>query len=388
MYPSRFLFLGVVAGVVALAALARAEGVGRVPGAGPAQAVGAGEEPDAGPAVGEYVVIHHLTWLHRAPADDAERWADNRARADNQTEYLVFRVTGVRDGWLEVESLRPDLPEEPDRHCYGTLWGMADLGLRLWIRSDQTQRVSTALLELPQDDGTSARVAAGVVFVPGEVREGTMAGTLDEYGLSIPVRVPADRIGRSYSAGDLPPAEEGAGLVLDPGTAVRFAGSPVDLGGTVGALWLRNSTEDAVQVVTSCGRYRFTRDRSELTLSTPDPVTGSLVAEGPAPSSMDGVGMMMLIGTVGEGDGSVADLLSGEGEVLVGRSADPVIPAGTATTWPDGQPAGQLPRDQLLFGHEPVGENEGRACYRLTLGMFGCDDCADNVTLCFAPPPD
>lgn len=387
MHPSRILFLGVLVGAVALAAPVWAEGVGKVSGTGPAQAVSAGEVSGSGPAVGEYVVVHYLTWLHRSPEEGAERWADNRTRADNQTEYLVFRVTGVRDGWLEVESLSLVDAATPGSACYSSLTGMADLGLRLWIRDDKPQRVTTTALELPQDDGSHAQVSAGVVVEPGEVHDGTQTATLREYGLSLPVQLPADRVGASYRPDPLPRGEPGAWLALAPQTAVRFAGSPVDLEESVAILWLRSSTTDAVKVVTSCGRYRFLRDQPGLTVSAADGIPSALVTEGSSASSLDGVGMMM-IGTIGDGHGSVADLLAGDDGTGIAFTVDPVIPTGTAMTWPDGQPAGRLPRELLLFGAEPVGEADGNPCYSRTLGMFACDGCADNVTLCFAVPTD
>ncbi len=382
MQTSRLVFLGALAGALALAASARAEGVGKAAGAGPARAAGADGEPGRSPAVGEYAVVHHLTWLYRSPEDGTERWADNRTRADNQTEYLAFQVTDVRGDWVQVAGLDAYASGWKARPwCYGALQGMADLGLLLWLPRDQLQRVNAVPLNLPQEDGSGVALRPGVVFEAPPAVAGDVAATLREYGLEIPVTVPAASLAYSYAPAPPPPIREGSGLLLDAHTPVRFAGQPVDLGGAVAVLWLDETTAGAVRFSTSCGRYHLLRDRPEPETSTGEQTPGT---------SLDGVGMMML-GTVGETgpNSAVLDLLSeGDAGEGVNLSRDPVIPKGTAYSWPDGQPAGTTTRDVLLFGRRPEFEREGRPCYRLTLGRFACDDCADNVPLCFALPAD
>jgi len=381
--------IGLLLAALTLPGAAGAEGVGKTPGSGAAVAASSDESPLAGPAVGDHVVVHHLTWLHRSPEDGSDRWADNRTRADNQTDFLVFRITDIRGEWLQVEALSWTETAEPFATCYSTLHGMSRLGLKLWIRGEKLQSVTTSALELPQEDGTHAHVSAGVVVEPGEPRDGNLTATLREYGLSVPVQLPSDRVGPSYRPDPLPLGEPGIGLSLSPETPVRFAGSPLDLEESVAILWLRSSTEDAVEVHTSCGRYRFLRETPGMTVSAEEGIPSALVTEGSGSSSLEGVGILM-IGTLGDSGGgeAVADLLGGGDVGSVALSLTPVIPAGTAMTWPDGQPAGRVPDELMLFGTEPVGEVDGNPCYAETLGMFACEGCTDNVTLCFAVPSD
>jgi hypothetical protein len=349
----------------------------------PGLAARSADEPaDVGPRVGEYVVVHHLTWLHRAPSVDSEKWADNATRAVNQTDYLVFRVSEVREEWIQVVSFHAHDADAPRTTCYRTLDGMADLGLALWIARDQLQRVNRVPLDLPQGDGSSAAVAPGVVVQSVDTDRADGAATIHEHGLRIPVRVAPEALGLSYVAGDPLPREEGHGLVLDPGLPVRFAGAPLDLSGAVGILWLHDNSDGAVEIYTSCGHYRLHRERPEPTVSAPGGSEGSLTTLG----SLEGVGLLMLRGGGESGEASLGDLFA----AIPAPSVPPVlvVPAGTAMSWPDGTPLGTLPRDLLLFDQTPTSEGEGRTCYRPTLGSFPCEACTDNVTVCFPTPAD
>ena len=124
MSPRQFTNVTLLLAALAVPGLVGAEGVEKASGAGPVAAAGAGESTAGGPAIGDHVVVHHLTWLHRSPEEGSDRWADNRTRADNQTDYLVFRVTGARGEWLEVEALSWTETAEPNATCYSQTLGM------------------------------------------------------------------------------------------------------------------------------------------------------------------------------------------------------------------------------------------------------------------------
>ncbi len=335
------------------------------------------QTPLPDPRVGEYVVVHHLTWMYRSPSKDSEKWADNATRALNQTDYLVFRVAEVADDWVRVQSYHPYRGGSGIPTCYRTLDGMADLGLTLWVPRDQLQQVTRDSLALPQEDGTRATVTPGVVVLPPE--DGRDGAVLHEYGLRVPVQLDRRAVGTSYTPQKLPPRDDGLALVLAPDTAVRFGGSPVDLTGAVAMLSLTHTGEDAVEIATTCGDYRFLRERPEVPTSSPPPAGDSPSSLG----SLEGVGMLMLTGGEG-GEGSIGDLFGVAEEIALPPML--VLPAGSALTWPDGTPASTLSRDVTRLGQSPESEGDGRTCYRLTLGTFPCEACADNVILCVPSP--
>jgi hypothetical protein len=224
----------------------------------------------------------------------------------------------------------------------------------------------------------------GVVVVPGPVRDGQMAATVHEHGLRIPVTLPVDRLGRSNRP-ESPEPGPVTTLLLGGDSRLHFAGERVDLSTSVSTLSLRKKDDAAVEFATSCGEYRLLRE--------PPAEGGSSSSAGSTSGSSD-TSLILGIGVIGgsESSGTLSGSVSSfdeVGSVAVGTASEPAatsIPSGTTVSWPDGAALDPLPRNLLTFDPRPTPTDDGRVCYDVTLSMWACPSCQDNVTLCFAAP--
>jgi len=310
---------------------------------------------------------------------------------------MTVNVVGKQDDRLVVETL---VTEPAEHHCAATLDGLSDFRLRLYVAQADLLPVLTEELVHEPGDGTKLRLARGVPVPPGSA-EILVRGT--------PVRatVPAERLGRFYApAQPFSPEGRDGTLVADERHALTYGGHTLDEtnlyreGGDLvrfGAtertgdalVTVRNPCLEATVLVSSerlhaapkglypmraasepSGILGVMREDSGHFLASP---YGSAFAEGSDDEDVWGG----LTGTeTGEAYG-----VGGLGLVGTGGGAKKAyeVKAGTAITWADGRPAGQVTADHR-FDVAPRNEG-GRSCFDAPL-VTGQ---ATTLTLCFTP---
>ncbi len=312
---------------------------------------------------------------------------------------LTVNVVGRKDDRLEIETL---VKQSGEHHCAGALSGLENFRLRLYVEEDDLLPVLTDGFDQEFDDGTSLHLAKGV-----PVPERT---TVLVNGTPVRVSIPAEALGRYYEPGepfhgDSPLATlddmEGHPLRYDGEQVLPedslysmgpnlsyFAEAPVD--GHM-KLEVRNACLKAT-VLASAERYAGPPREEppppvEVAGRVESSILGTLDSEGHFLASPYGGAFAVggddedvwggLTGSeVGEAFG-----VGGLGLVGTGRATktEYTVKAGTAVTWTDGTPAGQVIAD-TTFESEPR-EESGNSCFgvRLTASK------EPTVQLCFAP---
>jgi hypothetical protein len=276
---------------------------------------------------------------------------------------MTVNVVGEQDGRLVIDTLVSDPAEH---HCAATLDGLAHFRLRLYMAAAELVPVLTEELEHAFDDGTKLRLARGVPVPAG-------GAELDVRGTPIRVPVPAERTGRSYTPGQPFSSEGGDGKLYPlPRDAKKLY--------TVGhALTYGDETLDEAHLYRAAGnvvRFGSTPKDAGALVTVRNPcleVTALASNERlKAPPSFDAL-EEDIVARQKALEGDEWDELG-----LVGAKPAEVA-AGTAITWADGLPAGQVTATHR-FTTAPR-EQGGRSCFDVELIMGQ----APTVTLCFAP---
>jgi hypothetical protein len=290
----------------------------------------------------------------------------------------TVNVVGEQDGRLVVETL---VSEPPEHHCTSSLDGLADFRLRLYLAEADLLPVLTTEHEHAFADGTKLRLARGVAVPPSSTE--LFAG-----GTAVRVPVPAERPGRSYEPGP-PFAKDGGDGTLAglEGHALGYDGRTLDEaklhrdGHGVVRYGATERTSDALVTVRSPSlelTALVSNERLHATATPGGHFLASPYGAAFAVASDDEDVWGGLTGTeVGEAYG-----VGGLGLVGTGRGHTEKryeVKAGTAITWSDGRPAGQVTADHRF---EAAPRNEGgRSCFDAPI-LTGR---VTTVTLCFAP---
>jgi len=305
---------------------------------------------------------------------------------------MTVNVVGAQDGRLVAETL---VTEPAEHHCTASLDGLADFRLRLYLTEDELVPVLTEELEHSFADGTKIRVARGVP-VPAGSAEILVRGT------PVRVPVPAERLGRFYQPGQ-PFASEGSDgkLYALAGHALTYDGQALD----------ENELYRETGHVLRFGTTERTTDALVTVRNPCLEVTGLVSAERLRPTAPPVAAAGGILGVMAEESGHFlaspyGSAFAGGGEEdvwggltgteigeaygvgglgLVGTGSGSVtkktyeVKAGTAITWVDGRPAGQVTAVHR-FESAPRGEG-GRSCFDAPLVVGQ----TTSLTLCFAP---
>jgi hypothetical protein len=296
---------------------------------------------------------------------------------------MTINVVGEQDGRLVAETL---VTEPEEHHCTATLGGLADFRLRLYLAKEDLLPVLTAEYEHSFADGTRLRLGRGVP-VPAGSTEIVARGT------AVRVPVPAERLGRFYPPG-LPFTSEGGDGELPPleGHALTYDGHVLPeeslfyhAKNSITRYAATERTSDALVTVRNrCLEATVLVSLERLHGGIPgmkgeesghflaSPYGGAFAVGGDDEDVWGG-----LTGTeIGEAYG-----VGGLGLVGTGRPTEKAyeVKAGTAITWADGRPAGQVTADHR-FTAAPRNEG-GRSCFDAPI----IEGQTTAVTLCFAP---
>jgi len=313
---------------------------------------------------------------------------------------VTVNVVGEKDGRIEVETL---VGSSDDHHCAGTLSGLSDFRLRLFVARDDLLLATTEEVTTNFADGTAVRLARGVP-IPPDARQVVASG------MAVRVKVPAESLGPFHPPGEpfsadaaeghLAPPEEGEllygddivleedGLFREPGGVAYFH---ADDSGADSHVTVRSACIEVVARITRSryeagappspptgeGRYADEARYGLLgTMRGSGPGLDELLSDeevwgllGAEEGATHGVGGLGLVGRGGSGSfGAVGEMRT-----------EFVVEPGTAVVWADGTPAGQVTAEHV-FTDEPRAQS-GNSCFDVPL----TEAAESTVPLCVAP---
>ncbi len=276
---------------------------------------------------------------------------------------VTVNVVGRKDDRLEVETL---VASPSEHHCAGTLTGLSDFRLRLYVaEADLVPVVTTEVFE-EYEDGTSVRLAKGVP-VPKDSGGRILAGETP-----VQITVPTESVGSYYEPGT-PFARAGGDTTQGPppGVSLKYAGThPLEKNALYGG-------GDAATL------YAIAKRESDTLVTVRNPcleVVASVTKLGPVIPKM----ARSFDPDMAKRRAGILGILAAEGAAsggfgTEGGGVDYSVKAGTAIVWPDGKPAGQVTADHE-FGGEPR-EQGGNSCFDVPLGL----ESTPSILLCASP---
>ncbi len=305
---------------------------------------------------------------------------------------LTVNVVGRKDERLAVETL---VAQPAEHHCAGTLDGLADFRLRLYLDPADLVPVVTSKVARDFDDGTRVVLHPGVP-VPADADPDRFLLN----GTEVRVAVPSDALGQYYEPGEAlsakgalgvihalegHPLTYGGGLALADGELFRDGLGVAHFGITAKAdnalIMVRNTCMEVTALVSN-ERVRapsaLVRGFDPEMTAKSAGILGMMAAEGSGYLASP-YGAAFAVG----GEEVAEGFLAPEGGLLglAGAMAQTEyeVKPGTAIAWPDGSPAGQVTR-MHRFDQAPRDQG-GHSCFDVMLRR----DRDASVVLCFSP---
>lgn len=307
---------------------------------------------------------------------------------------VTVHIAGAQDERLIVETL---VAQPPQHHCAGTLDGLKDFRLRMYVAPDDLLPVLTADHEIGNDDGTKIVLAPGVPVPPD-------ASPLWVDGTPLAVTIPSAALGRVFeprapdprgeAKGMLVPATDGADPLTYGGQQLTEGGLPT-LAGAVAHHGIEDKgTHALVTLRTRCTTLVVKANPDRVGPPAPKSRYAIKGPEDPMPEMApveEGHFLASPYGSafaVGGDDEDVWGGLTGAevGEAygvgglgLVGSTkTEYEIKPGAAVLWSDGTTVGQVVAAHR-FDDEPH-TVDGRSCFTTRLTESG----PATLQLCFA----
>ncbi len=326
--------------------------------------IGAQDETKADPATGtgastRYAIIPRGAPLRTTPDVEAPivlmpAHADfpNNSPVRGPSRGTVVTVVGADGDFIEVETLVAD----PQWHCEGILDQLVDLRLRLYVPRDAPLWVTTRPVQHTAADGSTVRLPVGVPLRRADrPTDGWIASAL---GVRVQLPLPAEAVGRSYTAPPPPPSPVERG-VLSPDAHLEYDGRSIHgramlLGQGTTIYGDRHDDDD--------GRLVMVRNECIEIEARTEAAPARLDRRTQAPRRRE-AGPSLPVSIVGgaAADPALVDEYDARGSVWAGLPREHHVRSGTTIYWRDGRVAGEVVRDHA-WHQDP--ETEGsRPCF-------------------------